>query len=791
MKKNFKIFIYCISAFFLLLLVGLFAGYFLLRGSLPQTTGETAFPELSAPAVIERDALGIPTIYGITRIDVSRALGFVHAQERFFQMDLMRRAAAGELSELFGVNAVEFDKKRRLHQLRPHCERLFKHLSPEERSSLQAYAEGVNRGIQSLKARPFEYLFLMTEPSLWKPEDTLLVSFGLFFELQEDAGIPDLTRGYMKALLPGAVYNFFVNNGSAWDSALDGSKRSILPIPGPEHFHYLKSFDASNSKVSSSITDIVALGGSNNWAMSGHRTPDGKAIIACDMHLRLAMPNIWYRASFNYRDKYGKEIKVSGATLPGAPIMVIGSNGSVAWGFTNSFIDTTDLIIIKTDPHDSNKYVTLKGSMPFVKVVETINVKGADPIPFEITKTIWGPVSPETFFGDSLAIQWIAHREDSLNIRMLELEKARNARSALSMIKQIKIPLLNFIVADSKGNIGWTLAGAMPNRIGFDGTVPVSYADGTKRWQGIANPSDYPVLYNPPQQHICTANNRIIGSKWTSVINQEGYSNSIRAYQIQRKLDNIPKATPQNMLETQLDTEALFFERWQHLLVDLLEKAPSSEKLTQLKETVKAWNKHSEVDSCGYYWIRRFREVTMQHVLARFLSPCLAAWPKFSHTSRDFEEPLWILVSQKPDYLINPAFGSWDKELLSYVQMMLEADLPQVGSIKNAAWGSKTVLTMQHPFSKVIPSLSHFLDMPHQPIAGDAYMPKVAGPREGASQRMVVSPGNEEQGIFHAPGGQSGHPLSIHYGDGHEAWVKGLPTPLLPGPTVERLVLRP
>lgn len=791
MKKVIKIFLWTIAVCITLVITTIVSMYFLLKGSLPQTTGDNTISTLSAPVVVERDAAGIPTIYGKSRLDVARGLGFVHAQERFFQMDLIRRAAAGELSELFGINAIEFDKKRRLHQLRNHSEQLFNQMDPFEIAILQAYAEGVNHGINALKVRPFEYLFLQLQPSPWKPEDTLLVSFALFFDLQEDSGIADLTRGYMKALLPEKVYDFFVNNGSVWEAALDKSRSPILPIPAEKEFSYLQEYDKLKIQKTSDITDIVSLGGSNNWAVSGKRTADGRAIVACDMHLRLATPNIWYRAAFVYPDSKKNEIRVSGATLPGTPCMVIGSNGNMAWGFTNAHVDTTDLIIVTVDQNDKNRYLTPEGFVPFKKDVELIQVKNSEPIPFEITKTIWGPLSNETFFGNPLAIQWIAHRKDSLNIRLIDLEKVKSTKQALNAIKQVKIPLLNFVVADSKGNIGWTLVGALPKRKGFDGTVPVSYADGLQKWEGVVDPSEYPQVYNPTENYVWTANNRVVGAPFIPVLNREGYSNGIRAYQIAQKLQKIEKATPKNMLETQLDTEGHFFERWQGLLLDTLHKAPISQKLEKLKAAVIAWNKHSSVESAGYYWIRRFREITMQHLLARFLSPCFKAWPDFSHTARDFEEPVWILVSQKPSYLINPAFGSWDNELLAYAHEMLDKDLPEVGSIQNAAWGNKTVLQMQHPFSKVIPILKPFLDMPEDPVSGDFYMPKVAGPRAGASQRMIVAPGNEKEGIYHAPGGQSGHPLSAHYRDGHEAWLKGLPTPFLPGDTLERLILRP
>lgn len=792
MRKVLKVFCYLLGTIIVAGVAVIGTVYVLMKGSLPQLAGVVKVKGLSDQVIIERDSYGIPTISASSRIDVARALGFLHAQERYFQMDLMRRAAAGELSELFGSDAIEYDKKRRLHQFRSRSKEVINQFNPDEIAILNAYSEGVNLGINSLEVRPFEYIFLREAPAPWRPEDSLLVSYGLFFELQEEDGAPDIMRGYMKTLLPEPIYDFFVNNGTAWDSSIDGSRMPILPIPGVENFVYLKQFDEKEGSMTSSITDNVPLGGSNNWAVSGSRTIDGKGLVACDMHLRLATPNIWYRASFSYFDKNNEKISITGATLPGVPCMVIGSNQSIAWGFTNSFVDTTDIVIIKLDEADPAKYQTSSGPVSFEREWEMIHVKGKKPIPYEITKTIWGPVAKSLYFNQPYAIQWVAHRSDSINLSIMELERVKSTEEALKTIQKIKTPLLNFVVADSQGHIGWGLIGAIPKRQGFDGTTPVSYTEGDKKWTGLIIGDEFPSIMDPQSGYLWTANNRVIGKKSASWVNEEGYLNGIRAYQIGNRLKALPKATPKDMLDLQMDTEGLFFKRWQHLLIGILEKANSSSSdLVKLKALVKEWNNHSSHDSSAYYWIRRFRENVLQHILARFLSPCINACKNFTCMTRDFEEPVWVLVSQKPEYLINPKYGSWDDELLAYAQDMLDTDLEETKEVDELTWGGKTLLFMHHPFSRSISILQPYLDMPQECLSGDIYMPKVAGPHSGASQRMVVSPGNEYAGVFHAPGGQSGHPLSPNYSDGHEAWVKGHPSSFLPGETVNTLVLVP
>lgn len=207
------------------LLVGL--SIVLMWLSLPQNEGVVALTGLQNSVVIERDGRGVPTIRGESRSDVAQALGFLHAQERFFQMDLMRRAAAGELAELFGKEAISFDKERRFHQLRANAKKIYTNLSQEERELLAAYTQGVNQGLNALTVRPFEYLVLGMKPKEWLKEDSLLVGLSLFFELQDAKGSFDLARGYMQKELTSDLYDFFMNNGSIWASTLDGKKRPL------------------------------------------------------------------------------------------------------------------------------------------------------------------------------------------------------------------------------------------------------------------------------------------------------------------------------------------------------------------------------------------------------------------------------------------------------------------------------------------------------------------------------------------------------------------------------------
>ncbi|HVR96205.1 MAG TPA: penicillin acylase family protein, partial [Thermoanaerobaculia bacterium] len=285
-----------------LLVAGLAGGLWLrseIRSSLPQLDGERAIPGLGAAVSIERDGLGVPTIRAASRRDAVRALGFLHAQDRFFQMDLMRRQAAGELSELFGPAALDVDRQNRVHRFRHVARQSLARATPEERAILESYAAGVNAGLGALAAKPFEYVPLRLAPAPWKAEDSILVVLAMFRELQGgDPGV-ESSKGMMADLLPRQLFDFLTPAGTEWDAPIEGGPIPMPPLPGPEVID-LRAAPAQAAAYSSRQLDETAGSyhpGSNNWAVAGSHTADGRALLANDMHLGLGVPNTWYRAS--------------------------------------------------------------------------------------------------------------------------------------------------------------------------------------------------------------------------------------------------------------------------------------------------------------------------------------------------------------------------------------------------------------------------------------------------------------------------------------------------------------
>ena len=290
------------------------------RASLARLDGDLPLPGLSAPATIERDALGIATIDAADEADMARALGFVHAQERFFEMDLLRRSAAGELSALFGARALDRDREIRVHRLRARLGESLPTVVGDRLPVLEAYRDGVNAGLAALRAKPWPYLLLRTEPEPWKVEDSALVGYAMFFDLQDESNSRELALWRIREAVPPALYSLLAVDGSAWDAPLVGGPR------GPATLPTAAELDLRTLAVPAPDGERIehaepAAPGSNNFAVAGTLTGDGRAILAGDMHLGLRAPHLWVRARLRYADARapGGRVDVAGFTLPGCP----------------------------------------------------------------------------------------------------------------------------------------------------------------------------------------------------------------------------------------------------------------------------------------------------------------------------------------------------------------------------------------------------------------------------------------------------------------------------------------
>ena len=763
--------------------------YVKLTQSLPQLDGELTLDHLHADVRIERDASGIPTIQAENRIDLAFATGYVHGQDRFFQMDLSRRKAAGELAEIVGPAALAIDRSSRLHRFRFRADTALTTLDAPSRQVLDAYVAGVNAGLEGLQSKPFEYFLLGSEPRPWNAADSLLVGYAMYFELNDETADRDIDRGLAFRVLPLPVFEWLFPSGTEWDAALDGTESPTIPIPA-DYKVAGKSARTANSAAEEAMHDLTP--GSNNWAVSGRLTGNGRAIVANDMHLGLSVPNVFYRARLMVSGT--QNLDLNGVTLPGVPILVAGSNGSVAWSSTNSNGDWIDAVVLR--PGDEpNSYLTPSGSERITTVNETILVKNQESVALPVRETVWGPILAETPDStQTIALSWIAHHAEAVTLGHLGLETAKTAAEALNIASTIGAPPQNLVVGDAEGSIGWTIAGRIPIRPDGDSTLPVDWSE-SGGWSGWVRTQDYPQVLNPESGLIWTANARVIGGDGVEVIGDGGYALGARAKQIRDDLFALEEYTPADMLDIQLDDRAVFLSRWRTLLLATLETNAivDNDKRQLFRQLVENWRPRATVDNVGYRLVDAFRLEAGGRVTNMLLQPIRDRFGSDTYlpVSKQFEAPLWALLNDKPAHMLVAEYANWNELLLQSVDTVIAEFAEQYDDgLENRTWGEKNTARIRHPLSSAVPFLSSWLDMPADELGGARDMPRVQWPAFGASERFAVAPGDEQNGYLHMPSGQSGHPLSDFYSAGHSDWVEGRPSPFLPTKPLHTLLLR-
>ena len=765
-------------------------GYSTLRSSLPALDGKFALLGLSAPVVIERDALGVPTLTGSNRVDLARALGYLHAQDRFFQMDLLRRVSSGELSELFGAGAVKADQRFRVHRFRTVARAAIETMAPDQRALANAYAEGVNAGLNALGGTPVEYLLLGTTPEPWLPEDSMLVAYTMYLDLQSHDGHLQLQKDLLRDALPDSAFRFVTGAAPDWESSLDGS-RSVAPVlPSAQDFD-LRSQPDLEVRPPAEVEHQIAAVGSNNWAATAAHTGNGAALVANDMHLGFRVPTIWYRVRLVATDSLAP-LDVTGVTLPGTPCIVAGSNRHIAWGLTNSYGEYQTLIRLEPVDGPDDQYATAAGAKPITAIDEVIKVKGGAPVILKVEATQWGPVVDHDWNGRRMVLSWTAHNPQATNLQLVRLERAQSVAEAMDLGPTLGIPGQNLTVGDADGHIGWTIGGRIARHAVTHGLPQSSLAAdaGLGDW---AEPGETPRIVDPPEGLIWTANTRVIGGHGAEVVGDLGSDRGARAGQIHAGLVAAGTLTPKASLGVQLDDRSLFLERWKTLLDHTLTDKATAGRADRaaMRDVLGHWSGHAGVDDPAYRLVRRFRSEVEARAFYMLVAPARAKAPAFRWViPTEFEGPLWLLLEQRPPQLLAARYASWDAFLLEAADAAAVLP-PACKTLLRCTWGTVHVTRIQHPIAEAKPALAGLLNMPERRIPGDEDMPRVIAGSYGASERFSVAPGHEAEAYFHMPGGQSGHPLSPYFRAGVEAWVTGEPTPFLPGPAAHTMTLAP
>jgi penicillin amidase len=760
----------------LLALLGAGAYFFLLQ-SLPRTEGEVRLAGLAAPVEVVRDHYGIPHIHAQSMADASFALGFVHAQDRLWQMEMNRRIAAGRLSEIVGPGGLETDRFLRTLGVRRASEANLKVLDAETRALLAAYAAGVNAFIDSEPVLPIEFWLTGARPEPWSPADSVAWIKMMAWDLGGNWR-NEILRMQLAKSLPLARIQEFVS--------------SYPGEPAPEITDLKTLYGSMERGAVQLAEDLGRLAasapggspglGSNNWVVSGERSESGKPLLANDPHLGLTAPPVWYFAHISVPG-----LNVIGATLPGVPAVVLGRNDHIAWGFTNTGPDVQDLYVEKLDA--SGGYVAPEGVRQFQVVEETIRVKGAEPERLRVRISRHGPVisdvsrvaqdsSPR---GHVIAFAWTALAEDDLTLQSsLKIARARDWAGFLQAARDFHSPQQNMVYADRDGNIGFIAAGRVPVRKPENDLKGLAPAPGWLEkydWAGYIPFEELPQAYNPRDGVLVTANHRITPPGYTRFIGAE-WQPPYRAERIRSLLEAAPKHSVESFARIQADVVSLAVRE---LLPKLLATRPRSEEAKRALELLSRWDGAMTIDRAepliAWGWWRELaRGLYADELGAAFHANWLAR-ATFTAKVLSGEAATWC------DDVRTPATETCEELLAVSLEAAL-ADLRRRHGPEMAAWrwGAAHGARHEHrPFGRQ-PLLARLFDI-DVPSPGDAFTVNVgrhnlndeARPfanRHAASLRALYDLSDLEKSLYIHSGGQSGNRLSPHYAAFSAAWAK-------------------
>ncbi len=570
----------------LVIILSLIGTWFVVR-SLPEEAGTVNAPQLSAPVKIIRDKSGIPHIYAENNHDLLFAQGYVHAQDRLWQMELNRRAGSGTLSEIFGKATLDSDRSLRLMGLRRAAEKMWAQTGPENRAFLQAYADGVNHFIDTHRDRlPVEFTILGVNPAPWTPVDTLSWGNVLAMNLSGNYTL-ELLRAQMIAKL-----------GEKTTQELFPPPLVGTPIIIPDGVNGYSGLSNARFDELTNLSEWVGLPdpglGSNDWVVSGSRTVTGKPFLANDTHLAVGMPSIWYEA-----DLHGGDFNTEGFTLPGVPLIILGHNDHIAWGTSNLGNDVQDSYLEKLNDTQKPTQYQFEGKWYDLQVIpETILVKGSAPVTMNILMTRHGPImnADRLATEQPLALRWTLQDGNHLFDAVVKINLSKNWSDFNEALRLWDVPGQNFVYADTAGNIGYHSSGKTPIRApGHLGTVPVPGWTGQYEWQGYIPYDAMPKTLNPKAGFVATANNKITPDDYPYVLVRDWYPGE-RAQRITELLNVNTKLSIEDMEKIQADTKLIAAETLRPYMLAI---QPANDLQTQAIAKLKDWDLRLEANSVG------------------------------------------------------------------------------------------------------------------------------------------------------------------------------------------------
>jgi penicillin amidase len=816
-----RILFYVVSALVLALIALVGWLYSIAHSALPQLGGNVVVPGISSKVSVIRDGHGVPTIEANTLEDLFFSQGYVTAQDRLWQMDVMRRAAAGELSEIIGADTVELDREQRILGLRVAAEAAEKSISARDRSYFDAYTRGVNAFIESHRDRlSLEFRVLKYQPRPWTVIDSLLVGARMVQDLNHYHTPPALTREKILAMLgPQLTADLYVN--SSWrdrppadnrridaepaaqrgeeeddnsnnddDEEVDpegGASRRISaqPIAPALVTELLKSSTIYLSYLSSvHQEDELFRPGSNNWVVSGQHTVSGKPLLSNDMHLDHQMPNLWYAAQL--RTTSG-EFDAAGVTIPGIPFVIVGHNQRIGWGFTNVGPTVEDLYIEEFNAR--GQYKTAAGWVEPQHRQETIHVKGKPEVILDVVTTRHGPIITETLPGETrkIALRWTL--QDGMGLMFFDVNTAHNWSEFRKAFSTFGAPGQNVMYADVDGHIGYQSTGRVPIRTSGDGSLPESGSDDAHEWKGWIPFDEMPRVYDPPSGILATANGRIT---------PEGYKYSIstqwdapwRTDRIYRVLESGKKFATADMLSLQMDVSSTYDRLCADKFVYAIDHAAkASDRAKRAAEILRDWDGRMSADSAAPT-IETKARVELVRLL---LEPRLGATSVGpNHGELNWKSYRWAmssvwlenLLTRQPARWLPPGYSDYGillttamenvvKQTGSYPDNPSKTGSPAPADLNQWKWGKNYSVEINHPVLSQLPLVGRFTGPGLQPLSGSNLTVKAVGLNFGASERLTWNFANFDESTLNLVTGESGIFLSPHYMDQWTAWYGG------------------
>ena len=754
------------------------------KSALPVLDGDLRLPGLSASVTVRRDGHGVPYIEAASQDDLFFAQGYVTAQDRLWQMDVLRRNADGDLAEILGPSLVRHDKMQRVYQMRLMAEHIYANGVAADRARLDDYARGVNLFIeQHQDALPAEFRLLHYRPKPWTGADSIGIGVAMMSQTLDDHWVPKLMREGIAEKLHNAKLVADLYPVGSWRDHPPNGAIVDLSQPHPEPAPSANSDDDDDDRSQAHlITDRRGLGnlgaelglapcegcisGSNEWVIAGSHTASGKPLLSNDMHLGLTEPNIWYMAGLS-----APGFHAAGVTLPGVPFVVAGHNDHVAWGFTALYADVQDLYVETLD--GKGNYKAADGSWkPLVVDHELIVVRGGDDVHLDVASTPHGPILNSIFSRDvhPVALKWTLFDTSLSGLPIYGLDTASSVAEVTTALATWNMPTLNVVYADDQGHTAYHAVGRVPLRpAGLEG-LPIeerTAADAKYEWQGYIPFEQMPSSFDPPSGFLATANSRVTTDGTAYPLSLE-WADPYRAQRIYKALQGREKLTAQDMLAVQTDIYSEVDQEIGHRLAYAIDHTGGvNESLRQAADLMRNWDGRVTTDSAAASLVTQARRAFWPLILEPKLGKNA---DEYSWSESNFAEEE-ILMHGSADWL-PPAYKNWDALLTEAVRHGMK-DGKAPGNVARWTYGSWHVVDIEHPLAAFLPMIGRIAGTGAQPLSGDTTTVKQVGRDFGPSQRFTMDWNNIDGSTENIVLGESGDPYSAYFCDQWNDYYSG------------------